>query len=161
MRAHRVIAALAGVAAVALPAASASAETVVVTEHATFDFSIPFDGPCDASPGVLTATVDEVFHITATGTGFQLTSTQRGSFVFDPDAEGEPSVTGHYTLLHHERVNFGQLKDYRVTDSTRGVGTADDGTKLAFTISTTTLYSADGDVTVKFDSIRCDGRLIE
>jgi hypothetical protein len=161
MRAHRVIASLAVVAAVALPAASASADAAVETEHFSYEFSIPFEGPCDGSPGVLTAAVDEIFHITATGTGFQVSSTQRGSFVFDPDAEGEPSLTGHYTLLHHERVNFGQLKDYRVTDSTRGVGTADDGTKLAFTISTTTLYSADGDVTVKFDSIRCDGRLIE
>ena len=161
MRVHRLLAAFGGVAAVMIPAASAGADAGVLTQHLTFDASQPFVGPCDGIPGVLTTSIEEILHVTDTGRTFNVVSNQRGSFSFDPDDAGLSTLTGTFVSHHHESVNFGQLKDYRITDSIRAVGVDEDGGRTPITVTTTVLFAADGGVTVKLDSIRCDGQLVE
>jgi hypothetical protein len=162
MTLHRTIAALGGAAALMLTAAPASAQAEQETQHFSFEFSEPSVNVCIPSiTGVLSVQGDGVFHLTDTGTTFQLINNAQGYFTFEPDDPAELSSTGHFVLVHHENVNYGQLQDLRITDTTLLVALLEDGTHTPIQITTTLLISADGSVEVKVDSIRCGGQVIE
>jgi len=163
MRVHRIIAALGGAAALLLTAAPAGAQAEQETQHFSFEFTEdPSVNPCVPSiTGVLTVQGDGVFHVTDTGTTFQLLNNTRGLFTFEPDDPDELSSSGHFAVVHLENVNYGQLKDYRITDTTVLVAQLEDGTNVPIQITTTLLISADGSVEVKVDSVRCGGQLVE
>lgn len=160
MRLRRTIGALAGVAL--MPGvAQAAAQADTQTEHNTVGFSETFVGPCGGSIGVITVEGQEVLHLTDTGKTFQLHSNLHGSFNVDFDDPAVADLSGHFVSHHYENVNYDQLKDWRVTDSTRAVAFADDGTIIPTQITTTVLYSADGSVEVKIDSVRCGGQIVQ
>jgi hypothetical protein len=163
MRIHRTIAALGGAAALMLTAAPAGAQADQVTQHFSFAFSDPAGvNPCIPSiTGVLSVQGDGVFHLTDTGQTFQLLNNAEGLFTFEPDDPGELSSSGHFVVLHRENVNFGQLQDLRITDTTLVVALLEDGTSVPIRITTTLLISADGSVEVKVDSVRCGGQLVQ
>ena len=162
MRFHRTIAMLAGVAVLLLTGAPAGAQA----EHFTFPFSVdstePSLGPCDQSPGVLTLRGDGVVaHITDTGQTFEFGYNLQLQFTFDPDDPGLPSASGRLVAQHHENVNEGQLHDRRVTDAEHAIAVLEDGTTLPIQTRTTLAISADGNVEVTVDSVRCGGHAIE
>jgi len=164
MRIHRTIAALGGAAALMLTAAPAGAQADQVTQHFSFAFTDPAGGnPCNPSGpgGVLTVQGDGVFHLTDTGQTFQLLNNAEGLFTFEPNDPGELSSSGHFVVLHRENVNYGQLKDFRITDTTLLVALLEDGTSVPIEITTTLLISADGTVEVKVDSVRCGGQIVQ
>jgi hypothetical protein len=162
MRIHRTIAALGGAVALMLTAAPAGAQADQVTQHFSFEFSEPSVNVCIPSiTGVLSVRGDGVFHLTDTGQTFQLLNNAEGLFTFEPDDPGELSSSGHFVVLHRENVNFGQLQDLRITDTTLLVALLEDGTRVPIQITTTLLISADGSVEVKVDSVRCGGQLVQ
>jgi hypothetical protein len=160
MRFHRTIGVVGGIAALTLTAAPAAAQAETQTEHYTADFSQSFVGPCDGNPGLITVQGQGVFHWTDTGQTFQLSDHLRGSFSIDPDDPGLETVSGHFVLHHLENVNYDQLKDWRVTDSVRSVGSTEDGRNLPVQTTLTVFYSADGGAEVKVDSVRCGGEIV-
>jgi hypothetical protein len=161
MRFHRVIAALGGAAALLLTAAPAGAQAEQETQHFSFEFTEPSVNVCVPSiTGVLSVQGDGVFHLTDTGTTFQLLNNAQGLFTFEPDDPAELSSTGHFVVLHRENVNYGQLKDLRITDVTLLVARLEDGTNVPIQITTTLLISADGSVEVKVDSVSCGGQSV-
>jgi len=162
MRIHRTIAALGGAAALLLAAAPAGAQAEQQTQHFSFAFSEPSVNVCIPSiTGVLSVQGDGVFHLTGTGQTFQLINNAQGLFTFEPDDPGELSSSGHFVVQHRENVNFGQLKDLRITDATLLVALLEDGTRVPIQITTTLLISADGNVEVKVDSVRCGGEIVQ
>jgi hypothetical protein len=162
MRFHRTIAALGGAAALLLTAAPAGAQAEQETQHFSFEFTEPSVNPCIPSiTGVLSVQGDGVFHLTDTGTTFQVSNTVQGLFTFEPDDPAELSSTGHFVVQHRENVNYGELKDLRITDTTLLVAQLEDGTNVPIQITTTLLISADGSVEVKVDSVRCGGQLVQ
>jgi hypothetical protein len=162
MKFHRVIAALGGAAALLLTAAPAGAQAEQETQHFSFEFTEPSVNPCVPSiTGVLSVQGDGVFHLTDTGTTFQLLNNAQGFFTFEPDDPAALSASGHFVVLHRENVNFGQLKDLRITDTTQSVAHVEDGTSVPIRVTTTLLISADGSVEVKVDSVRCGGSLVQ
>jgi hypothetical protein len=160
MKLHRTVAALGGTAALLLAAAPAIAHADTQTEHYTADFSDSFVGPCDGSTGVITVQGQGIVHWTDTGKTFQLHDSLRGSFIFDPADPGLDTVSGHFVFQHRENVNYGQLKDWRVTDTIRSVGSTEDGKNLPLHTTLTVLFSATGGVEVKVDRIKCGGETI-
>jgi hypothetical protein len=158
MTLHRTIGALSGAAALVLAAAPAVAQAETQTDHYTADFSDSFVGPCDGSTGVITVQGQGVIHLTDTGKTFQLHDHLRGSFSFDPDDPGLETLSGHFVLQHRENVNYGHLKDWRVTDTIRSVGSTADGKSMPVHTTLTVLFSADGGVEVKVDTVKCGGR---
>jgi hypothetical protein len=160
MRFHRTIAALGGVAALLVTAAPAGAEATHVTEHYSFELSLPFAAPCDdpSYTGVLTVEGDGVLTFTDTGTSFQFTDNAHGQFTVDPDDPGVPASSGHFVLQHRDRLNYGQLKDRRVTDTQHTIVHVVDGTNFPIQIVTTVLISAEGEIDVKVDSVKCGGQ---
>lgn len=160
MRLHRTIAALGGAAALLVTAAPAGAQATQETEHYSFELSLPFLSPCDDPPytGVLTVEGDGVFTFTDTGGNFQLTDNAQGRFTVDPDDPGVPSSSGHFVIQHREHLNYDQLKDFRVTDTQHTIVHEVDGTNFPIQVMTTVLFSADGEVDVKVDSIKCGGQ---
>jgi hypothetical protein len=157
MRFHRTIAALGGAAALLVTAAPAGAQATQETEHYSFELSLPSLSPCDDPPytGVLTVEGDGVFTFTDTGTNLQLTDNAQGRFTVDPDDPGVPSSSGHFVIQHRERLNYDQLKDLRVTDTQHTIVHEVDGTNFPIQVMTTVLFSAEGEVDVKVDSIKC------
>ncbi len=164
MRVHRTFGIATAVAAllVAAAPAAAAAAAFTVTEHNIVQFVDPaFVGPCDGSLGALTVDGEEVLHVTDTGRTFRLSSTLRGTFSVDFYDPAVADVSGHFVSQHHENVNFGQLKDFRITDNIHSVAVSTDGTSLPVHTMFTVLFGADGSVEVKIDSTRCGGQLIE
>ena len=162
MRIHRIIAVLGGAAALMLAAGPAGAQAEQETQHFSFEFSEPSVNLCIPSiTGVLSVQGDGFFHLTDTGQTFQLTNTVQGTFTFEPDDPSELSSTGHFVVQHRENLNFGQLQDLRVTDTTLLVALLEDGTHTPIEIMTTLLISADGSVEVKVDSVRCGGQIVQ
>ncbi len=158
MRVHRIIAALGGGAALLLTAAPAGAQADHGTFHEHIEFSEPSVAPCDPSnTGTLSVQGEAVNHFTDTGRTFQFHSTVQGDFTFDPDAPGLASASGHFVAQHRESVNFAQLKDFRVTDTTHAVAKLPDGTSFPIQIRTTLLFHPDGSFEVKVDSLVCGG----
>ena len=159
MKVHRVLGAatvVAGIVLAAAPAAAAPAESF--TEHNVVQFTdTGFINPCDGSPATLTVDGEEVFHVTDNGRTFRLSSTLRGTFTLDLAAPAS-DLAGHFVSLHNETVNYGQLKDYRVTDRIRSVSLSTDGSRVAVQTTMTVLFGADGSVEVKVDSARCGGQ---
>ena len=161
MRVHRIIAALGGAAGLLLTAAPAGAQAEQDTQHFSFEFSEASVNLCVPSiTGVLTVQGDGVFHLTDTGTTFQLLNNTRGLFTFEPDDPDELSSSGHFAVVHLENVNYGQLKDLRITDTTLVVAHLEDGTTTPIQVTTTLLISADGSVEVKVDSVSCGGQSV-
>ena len=160
MRFHRTMAALGGAAALLVTATPAGAQATHETDHYSFELSFPFLAPCDDPPytGVLTVEGDGVFTFTDTGTSFQLTDNAHGLFTVDPDDPDVPSSSGHFVVQHRERHNYDQLKDLRVTDTEHTIVHEIDGTNFPLQMMTTVLISAEGEVDVKVDSIRCGGQ---
>lgn len=162
MRIHRIIAVLGGAAALMLAAGPAGAQAEQETQHFSFEFSEPSVNLCIPSiTGVLSVQGDGFFHLTDTGQTFQLTNTVQGTFTFEPDDPSELSSTGHFVVQHRENLNYGQLQDLRVTDTTLLVALLEDGTHTPIEIMTTLLISADGSVEVKVDSVRCGGQIVQ
>jgi hypothetical protein len=161
MRFHRVIAALGGAAALMLTAAPAGAQAEHITEHYSVEFTAPSANPCNPSiTGVLTVQGDGVFTFTDTGQTFELNDNLQGRFSFDPDDPAVPTSSGHFVVQHRENVNYDQLKDLRVTDTQHTVVHLADGTSFPIQIRTTVLFSADGGVEVKVDSVSCGGQAV-
>jgi hypothetical protein len=160
MRFHRTIAALSGAAALLVPAAPAGAQATHETDHYSFEVSLPFVAPCDDPPytGVLTVAGDGVVTFTDTGTSFQLTDNANGLFTVDPDDPSVPSSSGHFVVQHRERLNYDQLKDFRVTDTQHTIVHEIDGTNFPIQVMTTVLFSAEGEIDVKVDTIKCGGQ---
>jgi hypothetical protein len=159
MRFHRVIAALGGAAALLFAAAPAGAQAVHVTEHYSVGFNEPAVSPCEPPLiGVLTIEGDGVFTLTDTGQTFALSDNLHGSFSFDPDDPALPTSSGHFVAQHRENLNYAQLQDLRVTDAEHFIVHVADGTNFPIQIRTTVLFSADGQVEVKVDTIRCGGQ---
>jgi hypothetical protein len=161
MRLRRTMAAVGGACALLLAGAPAGAQPETRTEHYTADFSQAFIGPCDGSTGTLTVQGEGIFQLVDTGRTFQLHDILHGSFSFDPDDPALETLSGHFVSQHRESVNYGQLKDFRVTDMIRSVGSTPGGRNLPVHTTLTVHFSADGDVEVKVDSIRCGGELIQ
>jgi hypothetical protein len=63
--------------------------------------------------------------------------------------------------LQVEPPAAGQLKDWRVTDTIRSVGSTEDGKNVPVHTTLTVLFSADGGVEVKVDSIKCGRETIQ
>jgi hypothetical protein len=161
MRFHRVIAAFGGAAALLLTAAPAGARAVHITDHYTVGFSEPSVTPCEPPlAGVLTVEGEGVFTLTDTGRTFELSDNLHGSFSFDPDDPAVPTSSGHFVVQHRENVNYAQLQDWRVTDTQHTIVHVADGTNFPIQIRTTVLFSADGGVEVKVDSVRCGGQAV-
>jgi hypothetical protein len=159
MRCHRVIATLGGAAALLLTGSPAGAEAAHVTQHYTVGFSEPSVTPCEPPlTGVLTVQGDGVFTATDTGRTFALSDTLQGEFSFEPDNPAAPSSSGHFVVQHRENVNYAQLQDRRITDTQHTSVHLADGTNLPIQIRTTILFSADGGVEVKVDSVSCGGQ---
>jgi hypothetical protein len=162
MKFHRTIAALGSAVALTLMAAPAGAQAVQETQH----FSVAFTDPAGVNPcvpsigGVTSVQGDGVMHLTDTGSTFQMTSTLQGLFTFEPNDPNQPSSSGHFVVQNRQDVNFGQLKDLRVTETTLLVAHVEDGTNVPIQIRLTQLVSADGTVEVKVDSVRCGGQLV-
>ena len=100
----------------------------------------------------------QVLHITETGRTFRFSSNLSGTFSVDFDDPAVADVTGHFVSQHRETVNFGELKDYRVTDLVRSVAFSADGTSQPVQTTFTVLFGADGSVEVKVDRARCGGQ---
>ena len=162
MRVHHTIGAAIAVAATLIGAGHVTAAPLAnVTEHNVVQFTDPFYvGPCDGSAGTLTVDGEETFHLTNTGQTFQATSTLRGEFSIDFTDPAVNDVQGHFVSVHHENVNYAQLKDYRVTDNIHAVALAADGTRQPVHTMMTVLFPAGGGVEVKIDSTRCGGQSI-
>jgi hypothetical protein len=58
---------------------------------------------------------------------------------------------------HRENLNYAQLHDWRVTDAEQFIVHVADGTNFPIQIRTAVLFSADGGVEVKVDSVGCGG----
>lgn len=163
MRVHRTIGIATAVASslvAAAPAVAAPADSF--TEHNIVQFTDPaFVGPCNGSIGILTVDGEEVLHVTETGQTFRLSSTVRGVFSVDFQDPAVADVSGRFVSHHQENVNFGQLKDFRVTDNIHSVAVSADGTSLPVHTRFTVLFGADGSVEVKIDSTRCGGEQID
>jgi hypothetical protein len=161
MRFHRAIAALGGAAALMLIAAPAGAQAEHETEHFSFEFSEPSVTPCDPSiTGVLSVQGDAVVQYTNSGQTFVFLDYAHGWFTFDPDDPNVDSSSGHFVVQHRENLNYGQLQDLRITDTTHTIVHVDDGTSFPIQATITLLLSADGGVEVKVDSLRCGGERI-
>jgi hypothetical protein len=161
MRFHRVIAALGGAAALLFTAGPAGAQAFHVTDHYTVGFSEPSVTPCDPPlTGVLTVEGEGVFTLTDTGRTFALSDNLHGRFSFDPDDPAVPTSSGHFVVQHRENVNYAQLQDLRVTDTQHTIVHVADGTNFPIQIRTTVLFSADGSVEVKVDSVKCGGQAV-
>jgi hypothetical protein len=159
MRFHPAIAMLGGAAALLLTASPAGAEAAHITQHYSVGFSEPSLTPCDPPlAGVLTVQGEGVFTATDTGQTFVLSDNLQGEFSFDPDDPAVPTSSGHFVVQHRENVNYAQLQDLRVTDTQHTTVHFADGTSLPIQIRTTVLFSADGGVEVKVDSVACGGQ---
>lgn len=160
MRFHRTIAALGGAAALLVTTAPAGAQATQDTEHYSFNLSLPFVASCDdpTYTGVLTVEGDGVLTFTDTGTNFQFTDNAQGLFTVDPDDPAVPSSSGHFVVQHREHLNYDQLKEHRVTDTQHTIVHEVDGTNFPIQIMTTVLFSAEGEVDVKVDTIKCGGQ---
>ena len=159
MRFHRVIAVLGGAAALLVSASPAGAQAVHIKDHYSLGFSEPSATPCEPPlPGVLTVQGEGVLSATDNGNTFALTDNLHGNFSFVPDDPAVPSSSGHFVVQHRENVNYAQLKDLRVTDTQHTSVHLADGTNLPIQIRTTILFSADGNVEVKVDSVSCGGQ---
>lgn len=141
-------------------AAPAGAQAAHETDHYSFELTLPFAAPCDdsSSTGVLTVAGDGVLTFTDTGTSFQFTDNAHGLFTVDPDDPSVPSSSGHFVVQHREHVNYGQLKDFRVTDTQHTIVHVIDGTNFPIQVMTIVLISAEGEIDVKVDSIKCRGQ---
>jgi hypothetical protein len=156
---HRVIAVFGGAAALVLVGAPAGAAAEHVTEHYSVGFSEPSETPCDPPlDGVLTVAGEGVVTLTDTGRTFHLTDNLQGRFTFVPDDENAAASSGHFVVQHRENVNYAQLTDYRVTDTQHTIVHVADGTNFPIQIRTTLLFSADGGIEVKVDSVSCGGQ---
>jgi hypothetical protein len=161
MRFHRVIAALGGAAALLLSTAPAGAQALHITNHYSVGFTEPSVTPCDPPlTGALTVEGDGVFTLTDTGRTFQLSDNLQGWFSFDPDDPTVPTSSGHFVVQHRENVNYAQLQDLRVTETQHTIVHVADGTNFPIQIRTTVLFSADGGVEVKVDSVTCGGQTV-
>jgi hypothetical protein len=164
MRVHRIIAAFCGAAALLFAAAPAGAQAEHETQHNVVDFTDPnfagFAEACTPALGVLTVLGEEVVHFTDTARTHVVVVNTHGSFTFDPHEPGLLSSSGHFVSQHREHVNFGQLKGFRVTDTIHAVATFEDGTSAPIQVMTTLLFSADGNVEVKFDRVKCGSQTI-
>jgi hypothetical protein len=159
MRFHRVIVALGGAAALLLAASPAGAQADHITNHYSVGFSEPSVTPCDPPlAGVLTVQGEGVFTLTNTGQNFQLKDNLQGTFSFDPDDPTAPTSSGHFVVQHRENVNYAQLQDWRVTDTQHTAVHVATGANFPIQIRTTVLFSADGGVEVKVDSVSCGGQ---
>lgn len=162
MKLNRTIAPLCGAAALILAATPAGAQAEHETQHNVIEFTDPFFSgfteTCDPALGNLTVQGEEVVSVTDTGATLQLHVNAHGSFTLDPHDPGLLSSSGHFVLQHRENVNYGQLSDWRVTDTTHAVATFEDGSSVPVHVRTTLLFSADGSVEVKVDSIKCGGQ---
>ena len=159
MRLHRVVAVLGGAAALLLAAAPADAQAEHITDHYSVGFSEPSLTPCDPPlAGVLTVQGEGVFTLTDTGRTFMISDNLQGVFMFDPDDPAAPTSSGHFVVQHRENVNYAQLQDWRVTDTQHTIVHVADGTNFPIQIRTTVLFSADGGVEVKVDSVSCGGQ---
>ena len=162
---HRVMAALGGAAALLLvagiAASPAGAQPFHVTDHYSVGFSEPSVTPCEPPlTGVLTVEGEGVFTLTDTGQTLALSDTLQGWFSFDPDDPTAPTSSGHFVVQHRENVNYAQLQDWRVTDTQHTIVHVADGTNFPIQIRTTVLFSADGGVEVKVDSVSCGGQAV-
>jgi hypothetical protein len=158
MKLNRIIAALGGGAALLLTAAPAGAQAVHITDHYSVGFTELAVSPCEPPlVGVLTIEGDGVFTLTDTGRTFELSDNLHGVFSFDPDDPAVPTSSGHFVAQHRENLNYAQLHDLRVTDAEHFIVHVADGTNFPIQIRTTVLFSADGGVEVKVDSVGCGG----
>lgn len=161
MRFHRVIAALGGAAALLLTAAPAGAQAEHITVHYSVGFTEPSVTPCEPPlTGALTVEGDGVFTLTDTGRTFELSDNLHGWFSFDPEDPAVPTASGHFVVQHRENVNYAQLQDWRVTNTQHTIVHVADGTNFPIQIRTTVLFSADGGVEVKVDSVSCGGQAV-
>ena len=159
MRVHRVIAALGGAAALLFTVAPAGAQADHVTDHYSFGFSEPSVTPCEPPlAGVLTVEGEGVVTLTDTGQTFQLKDNAHGTFNFVPTDPAAPTSSGHFVVQHRENLNYAQLQDYRVTDTQHTIVHLANGANFPIQIRTTLLFSADGGVEVKVDSVSCGGQ---
>jgi hypothetical protein len=161
MKISRIIGTLGGAAALLLTAAPAGAQALHVTDHYSIGFTEPSVTPCDPPlTGALTIEGDGVFTLTNSGQTFQLSDNLHGSFSFDPDDPALPTSSGHFVVQHRENLNYAQLHDWRVTDTQHTIVHVADGTNFPIQIRTTVLFSADGSVEVKVDSVTCGGQAV-
>jgi hypothetical protein len=159
MGSHRVVAVLCGAAVLLLSGAPVGAQAEHVTVHYSVGLSEPSVTPCDPPlDGVLTVEGEGVFTLTDTGRTFQLKDNLHGRFSFVPDDPALASASGHFVVQHRENVNYAQLQDRRVTDTQHSIVHVADGTSFPIQIRTTVLFSADGGVEVKVDSVSCGGQ---
>jgi hypothetical protein len=133
-----------------LAAAPAGAQAEHETQHNVIEFTDPFFSgfteTCEPALGNLTVQGEEVVSFTDTGATLQVHVNAHGSFTLDPHDPGLLSSSGHFILQHRENVNYGQLSDWRVTDTTHAVAKFEDGSSVPVHMRTTLLFSADGSV---------------
>ena len=157
MRLVRIAAVVGGaglIMAAATPAALAGGNGAQTFTQHRHDFTRTHKGrnPCTGDRGMLTTTVNEVFHGTINKTGSWFTGTLTGTLLFVPVDSNQPTYRGHFTNW------FGDENNLRngVEHSTLNVNAwGSDGSHLVFHENDQAAMNANGVVTVSFQHAVC------
>lgn len=143
---------VAAVAAMAVPsvAVAGGGPPVVFTETIADTVTLPFPA-CDGSPGVVTVSFRDTFHITEFDDGrVSVTANQRGTFSFVPD-DGGPTSTGRYRNGFHVTATD---TNYIETSVFVGTGVDEDANREGFQ-ALFHVTVVNGEVSVLIDSMTC------
>ena len=157
MRLVRIAAVVGGaglIMAAATPAALAGGNGAQTFTQHRHDFTRTHKGrnPCTGDRGMLTTTVNEVFHGTINKTGSWFTGTVEGQFTFVPTDPAAIAYTGHFATWFGDENNLRNSVEHS-TFNVHGVGT--DGSRLTFHDNAQAVVNANGVVTVNFNHMRC------
>ena len=113
---------------------------------------MPFTGPCDGGPGVVTTVFHDVFHVTAFANGnILLHGNQTGTFQFDPDDPDQPTVSGHYRTGSTTSFTKNTGSDTSVFTV---VGRNSEGARVRFQVRSHFTF-ANGEVRVDHSQVSC------